>query len=167
MVHQYFAYTIIVLIAYGMHRLRLNKFIAVEKIRNGVSRDLHDDSGQHAEHHQHPSSMAKARLDDRLKIGEYLNKISDNSQRMMEAMDDIVWSIKPANDNMQKTVARMREFATNVLEAKNIELEFRVTEPDDDVKLDMEARKDFFLIFKEAVNNTAKYSKCTKASIII
>jgi len=53
------------------------------------------------------------------------------------------------------------------LEAKNIELEFRVTESVYDVKLDMEARKDFFLIFKEAVNNAAKYSKCTKASITI
>ncbi|MBL7761277.1 MAG: hypothetical protein JNK08_11330 [Sediminibacterium sp.] len=159
--------TIIVLVAYGMHRLRINKFIAVEKIRNRVSRDLHDDMGSTLSTINILSSMAKARLDDRLKIGEYLNKISDNSQRMMEAMDDIVWSIKPANDNMQKTVARMREFATNVLEAKNIELEFRVTEAVYDVKLGMEARKDFFLIFKEAVNNAAKYSKCTKASITI
>jgi signal transduction histidine kinase len=80
---------------------------------------------------------------------------------MMDAMDDIVWSIKPSNDSMQKIAARMREFATNVLEAKEIELDFRVDETVFDVILNMEARRDFFLVFKEAVNNAAKYSKAS------
>ncbi len=39
---------------------------------------------------------------------------------MMEAMDDIVWSINPANDNMRKVAARMKEFAGNALEAQDI-----------------------------------------------
>ena len=54
----------------------------------------------------------------------------------------------------------MREFATSVLEAKDIDLEFKVDENVKDVKLNMEARRDFFLIFKEAVNNIAKYARC-------
>ena len=29
---------------------------------------------------------------------------------MMIAMDDMLWSIEPENDNMQKTVARMQEY---------------------------------------------------------
>lgn len=104
---------------------------------------------------------------DAVKTTEYLGKISDNSQRMMEAMDDIVWSIKPSNDNMSKVSARMREFATNVLEAKEIDLEFTVDEKVHDEKLNMEARRDFFLIFKEAVNNAAKYSRADKVIVHI
>jgi two-component system, NarL family, sensor histidine kinase UhpB len=34
-------------------------------------------------------------------------------------------------------------------------------------KLDMQQRKDVLLIFKEAVNNMAKYSNCTKADVLI
>jgi signal transduction histidine kinase len=54
-----------------------------------------------------------------------------------------------------------------ILEAKDIELDFTVDEKVNDVKLNMEARRDFFLIFKEAVNNVAKYSHCSKCSIHI
>jgi len=86
---------------------------------------------------------------------------------MMDAMDDIVWSIKPSNDSMQKIVARMREFATNVLEPKEIDLELIVADAVYDVKLNMEARRDFFLVFKEAVNNAAKYSKAEKVTMDI
>jgi signal transduction histidine kinase len=85
----------------------------------------------------------------------------------MEAMDDIVWSIKPSNDSMQRIIARMREFATNVLEAKDIELDFSADETLFDVKLNMQARRDLFLIFKEAVNNAAKYSKASRVEIKI
>jgi len=76
-----------------------------------------------------------------------------------------VWSIKPSNDSMQKITARMREIATNVLEAKDIQLDFKVQEEVYDIKLNMQASRDFFLIFKEAINNAAKYSKADKVHV--
>jgi signal transduction histidine kinase len=78
-----------------------------------------------------------------------------------------VWAIKPSNDSMQKVICRMREFATNVFEAKDIDLDFRTDEGAQEAQLDMEARRDFFLIFKEAANNAAKYSACSHASVSI
>lgn len=159
---------VIALIIYLVHRLRVNKILAVEKIRNNVARDLHDDMGSTLSTINILSSMAKSKMNSEpAKAGEYISKITDNSQRMMEAMDDIVWSIKPSNDSMQRIVARMREFATNVLEAKDMELVFDADESLFDVKLNMQARRDLFLIFKEAVNNAAKYSKATKVEINI
>ncbi len=112
--------------------------------------------------------MAKTRLNSNpVQASEYISKISDNSQRMMEAMDDIVWSIKPDNDTIQKITGRMREFATSVLEAKDIDLDFKVDENVKDVKLDMEARRDFFLIFKEAINNIAKYARSGQVHVYV
>jgi ligand-binding sensor domain-containing protein/two-component sensor histidine kinase len=153
---------LVALVIYAFHSMRVTRLLAVEKLRNRVARDLHDDMGSTLSTINILSSMAKSRVAiDPVKTGEYLGKISDNSQRMMDAMDDIVWSIKPSNDSMQKIVARMREFATNVLEAKEIEFDFRVDESVFDITLNMEARRDFFLVFKEAINNAAKYSKAS------
>ena len=159
---------LIALVIYGIHDMRVKRLMAVEKLRNRVARDLHDDMGSTLSTINILSAMAKSKMsNDAVKTTEYLAKITDNSQRMMDAMDDIVWSIKPSNDSMQKIIARMREFATNVLEPKEIEMDFMAEEMVYDVKLDMEARRDFFLVFKEAVNNAAKYSKATKVSISI
>jgi two-component sensor histidine kinase len=163
-----FVVTIVSSVIYFLYRQRINKLLAVEKVRTRVARDLHDDMGSVLSTINILSTMAKTKVvEDPVKTSEYIGKISDNSQRMMEAMDDIVWSIKPANDSMQKITARMREFATGLMEAKDIDLNFEVDEKVNEVKLNMEARRDFFLIFKEAVNNVAKYSRCSKCSIHI
>ena len=153
---------------YLIYRIRVNKLLAVEKVRKRVARDLHDDMGSTLSTINILSEMAKMKMqNDPVKTSEYIGKISDNSSRMMEAIDDIVWSINPMNDSMQKITARMREFATSVLEAKEIELDFKVDEAVNNLTLNMEARRDFFLIFKEAVNNIAKYSQCSHALIHI
>ena len=65
--------------------------MAVETLRQKVSRDLHDDIGSTLSTINILSLMAKSKLrEDPSKAFEYLDKISDNSSRMMEAMDDIV-----------------------------------------------------------------------------
>jgi len=151
---------------YYLYRQRINKLLAVEAVRSRVARDLHDDVGSTLSTINILGSMAKTRLQvDTVKTSEYISKITENSQRMMEAMDDIVWSIKPDNDTMQKIIVRMKEFALSVLEAKEMSVRFIMDENVGAVRLNMEARRDFFLIFKEAINNTAKYSRARNVII--
>lgn len=155
-------------LVYLAHRMRVNRLVAMERVRTRIARDLHDDMGSTLSTINILSEMAKMKVSvDNDKASEYIEKISDNSTRMMEAMDDIVWSINPMNDNMVKITARMREFATGVLEAKDISLQFHVDNAVLDIRLDMEQRRDFFLLFKEAVNNLAKYAQCRNAAIDI
>jgi signal transduction histidine kinase/ligand-binding sensor domain-containing protein len=149
-----------------VHRLRINRIIALAELRNRVARDLHDDVGSTLSTISILSTIAKGKLEENpVQAKEYISKISDNSQQMMDAMDDIVWSIKPMNDSMQKIIARMREFASGALEPKNVDIDFHVDEHVPHIKLNMEARRDLFLIFKEAINNVAKYSHCTNVMI--
>ena len=59
----------------------------------------------------------------------------------------------------------MREFGTYVLEPKDILPDIAADEKVYHIKLNMEIRRDLFLIFKEAVNNVAKYSAATKLKV--
>ncbi|GAA0879578.1 two-component regulator propeller domain-containing protein [Algoriphagus jejuensis] len=153
-------------VVYVIYSLHINRILAVAKLRNQLARDLHDDMGSTLSTINILSSMAKTKIGiDPAKSSEYISKISENSQRMMEAMDDIVWSIKPQNDTMEKLVARMREFANEALESKDILLSMEIGEKVLDMKLSMDARRDLFLIFKEGINNAAKYSKAERIFI--
>ena len=83
---------------------------------------------------------------------------------MMEDMGDMVWSINPRNDSMSQVLIRMREFATEIFELKNIEYQFS-EKGIENLILSADQRKNLFLIFKETVNNAAKYSEANKVEI--
>lgn len=157
---------LIAVIIYTIYRIRIQRMMALEKVRARIASDLHDDMGSALSTINILSTMAKTKVaNDPVTTSDYISKISENSSTMMEAMSDIVWSINPLNDSMQKIVARMREFAATVLEPKNIDYDFYVDEKVFNIKTGLEEKKDLFLIFKEAVNNLAKYSACKKAWI--
>ena len=78
-------------------------------------------------------------------------------------MGDIVWTINPENDQFEKILIRMRNFAFELLGARKIDFEFIADENVSHIQLPMEARKNLYLIFKEASNNMVKYSDANKA----
>jgi two-component system, NarL family, sensor histidine kinase UhpB len=86
---------------------------------------------------------------------------------MMESMSDMVWSINPENDTLEKMLVRMKEFAADMLEPKNISYSFEVGDELEKTKLTVETRKNLYLIFKESINNAAKYSEGSSVVITI
>ncbi|HUQ33557.1 MAG TPA: ATP-binding protein, partial [Pyrinomonadaceae bacterium] len=76
---------------------------------------------------------------------------------------DIVWSIDPRRDDLQSVVRRIRQFASDVLEAQGIEWEFRVPPEVESLKLGPDERRHLFLIFKEGINNVVRHGAGAKA----
>ncbi len=133
-----------------------------EQVRTRIARDLHDDIGSTLSSIAILSQVAKQQSQKAVTPTEILEKISNSAQKMMDSMHDIVWTTQPANDSLNSVAVRMREFAAEVLEAKNIHYQIQVDESLLDVKLPTKRHYDFYMIFKEAINNAAKYSEATK-----
>ena len=91
--------------------------------------------------------------------------IANASHELVGSMSDIVWAINPHKDQLSDLVQRMRRFASEVLEARNIEFTFRAPDSEENIRLDASIRREVFLVFKEAVNNLAKHSGCRAADI--
>jgi signal transduction histidine kinase len=78
----------------------------------------------------------------------------------MDAMSDIVWMVNARNDRFENIFIRMRSLAAEIFEAKHCALHIELDDKLNSIKLSMEKRKNFYLIYKEAVNNAAKYAEC-------
>ncbi len=128
-----------------------------EKLRLRIARDLHDEMGSTLSSISILSEAALRNLDQDTDRARF-HAIGERTRQVMESMSDIVWSVNPRNDNMEHVLVRMTEFAVEILEPQGIALHFEADETAKTLNIPMEQRKDFYLLFKEAVNNAAKYS---------
>lgn len=96
-----------------------------------------------------------------------LDRIKVFSEEIIEKTGDTIWAVKAKNDNYSDLSLRMESYAANILGQANINFTFITDEKILDNKLSMTARKNLFLIFKEALHNIVKYAKCTSVEISI
>ncbi|HEY3402530.1 MAG TPA: two-component regulator propeller domain-containing protein, partial [Ohtaekwangia sp.] len=144
--------------------VKIGRYFVEEQIRSKVARDLHDDMGSTLSSIKIMSNIALEK-NDPVTAQTYLKSIRQNANTMQESMSDMVWAINPENDTLEKVIFRMKEFAAEILEPLDIQYEFIEDGDFAHARMDLNMRKDFFLIFKEAVNNAAKYSQCKKLTI--
>lgn len=86
---------------------------------------------------------------------------------MISELNDTVWAINPRNDNMDVILQRMESLAKPLLASQSIQFHFEHDKQVSSVNLDMEKRKNFYLVFKETVNNVLKYAECKNLAISI
>ena len=144
---------------------RARRLVELEKMRNTIARDLHDDMGSALSTINIISKVALATEGE--KVNEHLHKILEHSGLILENMSDIVWTINPVNDTLKNVIFKMKEFAADIFDPLNIDHSFTEEGEFHHIKLGLQTRRDLYLIFKEAVNNAAKYSRCTKVAITI
>lgn len=138
---------------------RTKRLLEIEKMRVNIAQDLHDDVGSVLSSIQIMSKVAQKQDLGTKTVS--LRKIEHQAAIMMDKLDDIVWSLKTTSENMNELVDKMKEFASELLEPLDIAIEFEGLKLLRAQNMDLERRKNLYLIFKEALNNAAKYSQCT------
>jgi ligand-binding sensor domain-containing protein/signal transduction histidine kinase len=140
-------------------KLRMQKIKATESVRNRIATSLTEDMSNSVSSINITSELAKTKIDtDTGRTKEYINQISDSSNRMVQAMYDMVWSINPENDTLQHTVDRMKSYAAEMESMYSPSIIFQVDDQAKELRLRMETRYEMLSIFKEAVNNAARHA---------
>jgi signal transduction histidine kinase len=164
--HRGWFYTLILLVAallIGLfYFIKQRQLRSKEQLRNKIARDLHDDIGSTLSGINIFSKIAFQKLQtDQRASGELLQRINIRTEKTMEALSDIVWSINTKKDNMDNVLSRMREYIGEVIEPLGIQYEFLIDERVHNAHIGMEIRKEVYLIFKEAIHNASKYAACS------
>ncbi|HYV95642.1 MAG TPA: two-component regulator propeller domain-containing protein [Chitinophagales bacterium] len=146
---------------YLLYRYQLRHALKLQAIRNRIAGDLHDEIGSTLSSISIYSQVAKKEVMSKApEAAGMLENITESTTGMMDAMNDIVWMINTRNDHFDNITDRMNAFANELLEAKNCNVHLHISHEMEKLRLDMSQRKNLYLIFKEAINNAAKYAEC-------
>ncbi|HEY8559782.1 MAG TPA: two-component regulator propeller domain-containing protein [Pyrinomonadaceae bacterium] len=148
----------------ALRKAREERLAELEKVRTRIATDLHDDIGSSLTQISVLTEVARASAILET-VKNPLERISDVSNELVDAMADIVWAINPKKDNLRELVLRMRRFASDVLAARDIEFELETPEEMNHVSLGANIRREVFSIFKETVNNIVRHSGATEVFI--
>lgn len=153
-------------VIYLLYRYRVNQIIKLERVRTRIATDLHDDIGSSLSKIAILSEVVRQRSAEN-KASEPLAVIADTSREMVDSMSDIVWAINPERDHLSDLLQRMRRFAEDMLDSLEPDISYRFTVPENlkDLALGADLRREVYMIFKECINNLAKYSGATDVQI--
>jgi ligand-binding sensor domain-containing protein/signal transduction histidine kinase len=145
-------------------RYRFAQKLKVERVRTRIATDLHDDIGTNLSLIAMASEVARRRSPENdPQMTEAISLISGTTSELVDSISDIVWAVNPGRDHLVDLIARMRRFASDVFSARRIAFRFEAPSDERNIGLGTETRRETLLIYKEAVNNAARHSKCTSA----
>lgn len=154
-------------VVWAAYRYRMAQVLAMANLRTRIATDLHDDIGSNLTKIAILSEVARQQLslENAGSGDDSLSSIARISRESVASMGDIVWAINPQRDHLLDLVRRMRQHAEQVFTTRGVQLSFRAPGEQQDIKLRADVRRDLFLIFKEAVNNVARHSRCREVQI--
>lgn len=153
---------------YYLHLYRLRSMLQVERTRTQIAMDLHDDIGSSLTSLSFLSNMARQRNESqtpREEIAPLLDEIGSMSSELVDSMLDIVWSVDPKQDSVGSIISRLQAFYQRVHGSSEISIYWDVEEKVKRIALSPGSRRNLYLILKEAINNSIKYSGTQKIDI--
>ena len=149
-------------------RLReLERTHALENERRRIARDMHDELGasltrlalmsEQIRRHPDLDSVAAAKAD----------RISATATEVAHTLDQIVWTVNPVNDTLERLIGYLSQHAAEFLSPTSIRLTQELPQISADHRINSDVRHQLFLTFMEALNNAVKHASATEINLRI
>ena len=140
---------------------QLERDRALERERTRISEDMHDEVGARLTEIGILSELARKSIEDPRQAEMQIHKISETSREVIANIGEIIWAINAKNDSLDDLVAYLREYTSKYLGTTAIKCTFEIPDAIPELHLSTEARRNIFLVVKEAVHNIVKHSGAT------
>jgi signal transduction histidine kinase/ligand-binding sensor domain-containing protein len=167
-----FTLSLIAIVRYVSYRRLRSKLsaieqqAAIERERQRIARDIHDDLGNRLTEIQLLTGLAQ-RNQETFKAGLHIHEISSAARQATDALDEIVWAINPRNDTLPHLINYLGQFATDYLRTAGILCRLDLPENPPAKSVSAEVRHNLFLAIKESLNNIARHANATEVSVRI
>jgi signal transduction histidine kinase len=153
---------------YFIYKVREKSLGKVKEMRKQIAGDLHDEIGSTLSSVNIASTLMINKMDtDREALTDLISRVSENTNKMMESMNDIVWTIDNKSDQLHNVLIRLLNFAGETLEPTGCKIDFKNVVDLKKIKLNPAEKKNIYLILKEVINNIAKHAAANHVLIAV
>ena len=145
-----------------IEQLRENekKQSALLRIRDDISRDLHDELGSDLGSISVMSHAAIRQLNNQDQNTENtIFVIGETSRKVIARMREVIWSLHSAHDSIGNFSFRIKETAYALFEHHPVELHLNFASDDMDLRIPIEFKRNLFLVYKEILHNIVRHSE--------
>ncbi len=150
-------------VIFAAYSYRVRSLLRMDRLRLRIAEDLHDDVGSNLSTIAIVSRTLQNAPGVHPTLKQKLSEIYDTAVSTGEGMRDIVWFIKPKGDSVSDMLLRMKDTASAML--SDLEHDFQTPRKESFEKIGIDFKRNFFLAFKEVINNVVKHSKATRIEI--
>jgi signal transduction histidine kinase len=147
--------------------IKAEKQKETEIIRSRISQDIHDDISSELTKISWMSELLKSREEKNAEFlsHELLAKITASSRNTISKLQEIIWAVKPENDNLESFFLYSRNFIANFLEHTTIKYEMSFPISTEGLSINPQLKRNLFLVLKESLNNAVKYSSAKEIQV--
>jgi len=149
---------------YAVDRTRVARAVAVERVRLGLARDLHDDLGSNL---ARLAILGEVAQRDPARVSSVLADVSATARRLAEALGEVVWLVDPRKDDLASVIDLVAAHGRELFDPQDVAWVCTVPREAAEVTLTAEVRKEVYLVLKEAVTNAATHAGCTRAELSV
>jgi signal transduction histidine kinase len=151
---------------YAGYQYRVNYLIGIERARQAIARDLHDEVSATLSSISFFAESMKLTESPQLNV-PMIDKISFNAKDAQDKIQDIIWSASPEHDTWEGFLPKLYRFTSDLCESREIEYHLVMPPQAPEGDMDMYFRKDFWLMYKEMLTNAVRHSGCTRIEVEI
>lgn len=141
---------------------------SLEKERNRIAADIHDDIGAELTHIVLLSRMLKSDNELTLPTQSIVTKLENAADEVINSMNEVIWALNPSNDTVHKLVAHIRQFTSKLLAKHHLQANIQIA---DNAYINhpitSEVGRNVFLIVKESLHNVIKHSGASQVALQI
>jgi two-component sensor histidine kinase len=147
------------------YRTRVARLRALERLRVQIAANLHDDVGSRLTKVAMVTEQVEQEIPGTDARKPLIQSISRTMREVIQAMDEIVWTINPKNDTLDNLANYIFQYAQEYFQNTGVRcrLDFPPRLPDQPVST--EERHNLFMAVKEALNNVLKHAGATEVRI--
>ena len=153
------------LVLFGLYQARMARLRELERLRVEIAANLHDDVGARLTKVAMITELVDRQIAETEHAKPHVRAIAGTTREIIQAMDEIVWTINPKNDTLENLANYIFRYAQEYFQHTPVRCRLDLPAQLPELAISTELRHHVFMVVKEVLNNILKHAAASEARI--